>query len=209
MSLLPPNSTAAERALEDVLRVRLDISNIAAMKNPFACQADVLPFLASELAISHWDTTWSVQAKREAVAGAIRFHKIKGTRAAVEEVLQRFHPALSVVEWHEASPRRAPRTFEVRAPVGEIPASFLTQETTNAIIEDVAAAKPLSAHFDFVQSLSGRATLFMVAGGLTGSMHRADYVPEIDTSRDWSSVLQTNDGEPIRTEDGLLFLEDE
>ena len=50
---------------------------------------------------------------------------------------------------------------------------------------------------------------WLAAGGMAGSMFRADYAAEHDTSRDWSRVLQTNDGEPILTEDGLFYLEDE
>lgn len=206
-SLLPPNATAAERALEDALLARIDWSNLPGLKNPFACQADVLPFLGWELAISHWDTTWTVAEKRTAVAGAVKFHKKKGTRAAVEEVLARFHPALTVAEGNQITPKLAPHRFQVRAPALEIGAEFLTVETTNAIIRDVAAAKPLRSHFDFVQTLDAKATLFMAAGGMTGSMHRADYTAEIDTSRDWSAVLQTEDGEPVLTPDGTDFLE--
>lgn len=206
-SLLPPNSTAAEIALEQALLVRVDLSRVAALKNPFACQADVLPFLGWELAISHWDTTWTVAEKRAAVAGAVAFHKRKGTRAAVEEVLARFHPLLSVVEWWQMDPVGVPHTFEVRAPALEIGAEFLTAETAESIIRDVAAAKPLRSHFDFVQALEAQGTLFMAAGGFAGGMHRADYQAQHDASRDWSLVLQTEIGEPVLTEDGLDYLE--
>ncbi|WP_185998214.1 phage tail protein I [Novosphingobium aerophilum] len=206
-TLLPPNATAAERALEDAMLARIDWSNIPPLKNPFACQADVLPFLGWELAISHWDTTWTVAEKRAAVAGAVKFHKKKGTRAAVEEVLARFHPSLTVAEGSQITPKLAPHRFQVRAPVLEIGADFLTVETTNAIIRDVAAAKPLRSHFDFVQSLEAQATLFMAAGGFAGAMHRADYQAQYDASRDWSLILQTEIGEPVLTEDGLDYLE--
>ncbi|GGB91879.1 hypothetical protein GCM10011494_07810 [Novosphingobium endophyticum] len=91
---------------------------------------------------------------------AIPFHKIKGTRAAVEQVLARFHPLLTVVEWWETSPKRDPHTLEVRANVLEICADFLTQDTAEATIRDVAAAKPLRAHFDFVQSLETQAAIY-------------------------------------------------
>lgn len=207
VSLLPPNATAGERALEGALLSHIDLSSVGPLRNPFACQADVLPFLAWELAISHWDTTWSVERKRAEVASAVAFHKIKGTRAAVEQVLARFHPLLTVIEWWQANPPREAGTFEVRAPALEIGADFLTAETSEAIIRDVAAAKPLRAHFDFVQALEGKATLFMAAGALTGSFFRADYAAQHDTSRDWSLVFQTENGEPILTEDGLDYLE--
>lgn len=207
MSLLPPNATAAERALEDAMLARIDLSVVGTLWNPSTCPAEVLPFLAWGLAISHWDTSWSEAQKRAEVAEAIPFHKIKGTRAAVEQVLARFHPLLTLVEWWQANPPRAPHTFEVRAATLDIGADFLTAETAEAIIRDVAAAKPLRSHFDFVQTLDAQAALYMAAGGLVGSMFRDDFKTSIDTSRDWSAVFQTEDGEPILTEDGLDYLE--
>lgn len=190
------------------MRSGIDISALGDVKDPRTCPPEYLPFLASELAISHWDTNWSVEEKRAAVMGAIPFHKIKGTRAAVDQVLARFHPLLSVTEWWQTSPRRSPYTFEVRAPA-EIEADFLTPETADAIIRDVAAAKPLRAHFDFVQVLEAQAGLYMSAGGMGGAFMRAECTTTIDTSRDWSRIWQTADGEPLLTEDGLEYWEEE
>ena len=208
-SLLPPNATSAERALEQAMRSGIDLAAVGSLWNPATCPADVLPFLAWGLAISHWDPDWAQAEKRTAVAHAIPFHQIKGTRVAVEEILARFHPLLSIVEWWQANPRRDPHTFEVRAPAGPggIDASFLTTETAEAIIRDVAAAKPLRAHFDFVFSLEAQAALWMAGGFMPGTVSRTDYAAELDDSRDWDAVLQTEDGEPIRTPDGTDFLE--
>lgn len=200
MTLLPPNATAAERAIEDAMLARIDIGALNGFKVPADCPVEMLPFLAAELEISHWNPAWTEAEKRAAIAGATAFHKRKGTRGAVEEVLARFHPALGIREWFETSPPRPAHTFEVRAPAGEIPASFLTLETTQAIIADVAAAKPLRAHFDFVQSLDTRLSVYLTASGATGAMSRADYSAQHDTSRDWTLILETEDGEPIRAE---------
>nr|DAI68361.1 MAG TPA: tail protein [Caudoviricetes sp.] len=208
-SLLPPNATGGERALELAMRAGIDLSAVGTLWNPETCPADVLPFLAWGLAISHWDVSWSEPRKRAAIANAIPFHQRKGTRAAVEEVLARFHPLLSIVEWWEANPRRNPHTFEVRAPAGPdgIDASFLTTETAEAIIRDVAAAKNARSHFDFVFALEAQAALWMAGGFMAGTISRADYDAVLDESRDWDAVLQTEDGEPVRTEDGTDFLE--
>lgn len=206
-SLLPPNATSAERALEAAMRSGIDLSAVGDLWNPATCPAYVLPFLAWGLAISQWDPEWTEAEKRAAVADAIPFHQRKGTRAAVEEILARFHPLLTIVEWWQANPRRDPYTFEVRAPAGPggIDASFLTNEVAEAIIRDVAAAKPLRAHFDFVFALELQASLYMAGGVIAGAVHRADYAAVHDTSRDWSIVLQTEDGEPIADEDGTLL----
>lgn len=208
-SLLPANATRAERALEAAMRCGIDLSAVGTLWNPETCPADVLPFLAWGLAISHWNPEWTEAEKRAAIMAAIPFHQVKGTRAAVEEILERFHPLLEIVEWWQANPPRAPHTFEVRAPAGPggIDASFLTTETAEAIIRDVAAAKPLRSHFDFVFAMEAEARLWIAGGALVGTLSRADYRAEIDTSRDWQAVLQTEDGEPIRTPDGSAFLE--
>lgn len=208
-TLLPPNATAPERALETAMRAGIDLTAVDTLWNPATCPASVLPFLAWSLAISHWDAAWTEAEKRAAIAAAIPFHFRKGTRGAVEEVLARFHPLLTVIEWWQANPRRDPHTFEVRAPAGPggIDASFLNAETAEAIIRDVAAAKPLRSHFDFVYALEASARLWIAGGGIAGTSHRADYHAAIDTSRDWSLALLTEDGEPLFDEDGLTLLE--
>lgn len=205
-SLLPPNATPLERATEAAMRADIDLSAVGTLWNPATCPADVLPFLAWGLSIAHWDAAWSEAEKRAAIAAAIPFHKIKGTRAAVEQVLARFHPLLTVMEWWEANPRRAPGTFEVRAPA-EIGADFLTAETATAIIRDVAAAKRASAHFDFVQELTSQAHLWTAQAAQAGTFARVEMATAHDTSRDWNDVLQTEDGEPILTPDGADYWE--
>ncbi|MDT8758235.1 phage tail protein I [Sphingomonas psychrotolerans] len=179
------------------MRADIDLSAIGTLWNPETCPADVLPFLAWSVAISHWDADWTEAEKRAAILDAIPFHRIKGTRAAVEQVLNRFNPLLRVIEWWEANPRRAPYTFEVRANAREIGADFLTPETAEAIVRDVAAAKPLRSHFDFVFALELQAVLYTNGGFMAGTMARADYAAVHDTSRDWSLALQTENGEPL------------
>lgn len=205
-TLLPPAVTRAERAIEAALRSGIDLSAVGTLWDPATCPADVLPFLAWGLAISHWDATWTEAQKRAAVADALPFHFRKGTRAAVQQVLARFHPLLHVVEWWEDAPDRAPYTFEVRAPA-EIGADFLTAETADAIIRDVAAAKPLRAHFDFVQVLEAQALLYLSGGAVTGSFLRGDFAAAHDDDPAWGLALQTEDGEPVYDLDGILETE--
>lgn len=206
-TLLPPNATPAMRAIETAMRADIDYSTLETMLDPAACPAEVLPFLGWGWAISHWDTNWSEAEKRAAVAGAVAFHKIKGSRAAVEQVLARFHPLLRILEWWETTPRGRPHSFQIRADIAEVPTSFLTADVAEAIIRDVAAAKPLRAHFDFVQSLSAQLSIYLATAGMTGTLARADYDAVRDTSRDWALVLQTENGEPIRDGAGPDYLE--
>lgn len=206
-TLLPPNATAGMRAIEAAMRAEIDYSMLATMLDPGRCPEALLPFLAWGWAVSHWDTDWTIAQKRTAVAGAVAAHKIRGTRAAIEQVLARFHPLLRVVEWWETTPRSRPHSFQIRADIAEVPTSFLTADVVDAIIRDVAAAKPLRSHFDFVQSLSAQLSIYLATAGMTGSLARADYGAALDTSRNWGIVLQTEDGEPIRDGAGRDFLE--
>lgn len=207
-SLLPPASTPLEKALEQAGASLLDIpAPVRAVWSPSGCPAGHLPWLAWGLAISHWKTGWTLDRKRAAVADAIPYHRRKGTRAAVAEVLADHHPAFAIVEWFEANPPRAPHTFEVRAPAAEIPASFLTTAKAEEIVADVAVAKPARAHFDFVQNLDLATGLVLAAGGIAGSVARADYGATLDESRNWAATLQTEDGEPILNGNGADFLE--
>lgn len=205
-SLMPPNASEAEHALEDTLRMDVDLSAVGSLWNPETCPASVLPFLAWGLAISRWDTTWTQAEKRAAIADAIPFHKRKGTRALVIEVLERFNPLLELVEWWEMNPTGAAHTFEVRAPANLIPASFLNAETVAAIIRDVAGVKPVRSHFAFVQYLEAQAGAYLTSSAQVGSYSRFDYVATHDPDPIWDSYLQTEEGEPIQAEAGQ-FLE--
>lgn len=201
-SLLPPNATDGERAIEDAMRAGIDLSAVGALWDPATCPAAVLPFLAWGLAIARWDPAWTDAEKRAAIADAIPFHRRKGTRAIVREVLDRFHPLLQVVEWWESSPRGAPHTFEIHAPAADIPASFLTADTAAAIIRDVASVKPVRSHFNFIQSLEAEARFWMAAGGSLATFQRFELAADHDADPLWALLLQTEDGEPIYAEDG-------
>lgn len=204
-SLLPPNSSNAEKALEAALRMDVDLSAVGTLWDPATCPPAVLPFLAWGLAIAQWDPTWTEAEKRTAIAEAIPFHRRKGTRGIVEDVLARFNPLLEVAEWWEMNPKAAPHTFEVRAPANLIPASFLNAETVNAIIRDVSSVKPLREHFNFVQVLEAQAGAYLTGAGQVGTYNRHDYLAAHDPDPIWNSYLQTEIGEPLQTEAGEIL----
>lgn len=204
-SLLPPNATDGERAIEDAMRADVDLSTIGTLWNPATCPAQILPFLGWGLAIARWDPEWTEAEKRAAVADAIPFHRRKGTRAIVREVLDRFNPLLQLVEWWEASPRRDPHTFEIRAPASDIDAAWLTPETAAAIIRDVASVKPARSHFTFVQSLEAQATLWLAAGATAATFTRLEFTAAHDDDPFWELALLTEGGEPLTDETGEIL----
>ena len=106
LDLLPPNATKFERAFASVAGVRLEAIpfDIGALWDPATCPSDLLPWLAWGLSIDRWDAAWSDAQKRAAVARAIDEQRHKGTRYAVEQVLQRWDDLLQLVEWFEVEP---------------------------------------------------------------------------------------------------------
>ena len=91
MTLLPPNATPLERALDGAIaRVSAIDAPIGTLFDPATIAAAWLPWLAFGLSVDSWDADWTEADKRAAVAGSIALHRTKGTRRSVETVLARF-----------------------------------------------------------------------------------------------------------------------
>lgn len=87
-SLLPPASTALERALEQTHAARLDHAAIVpALWNAATCPAALLPHLAWALSVDEWSYGWPVEKKRAVIAEARAIHQHKGTPAAIRRAL--------------------------------------------------------------------------------------------------------------------------
>lgn len=210
MSLLPPNATRLERALEAGAARLGDVSApIDTLVDPATIAASALPWLAYGLSVDFWDTAWSEAMKRRTVAESIAQHRIKGTRASVEHVLARIDRLATVLEAHEDAPRLAPHTFEVHLPLVTAPGSAGGARAQAAIVDDIIAqvgtVKPLREHLTVVQSLT-------LAGGvaLQGAARIAGYTRDdanllIDTSPAWDFYLQTEEGEPMQAETGTIL----
>ena len=119
-SLLPPNATRLERALEAGVCLPPDVDAAALadmVADPMTAPAWLLPWLAYGESVDTWDADWSEEDKRTTIASSIAQHRIKGTRASVETVLARFDQLARLVEWHQATPRRPAHTFDVIVPM--------------------------------------------------------------------------------------------
>ncbi|WP_205619724.1 phage tail protein I [Acidocella sp. MX-AZ02] len=87
-TLLPPNATAGERALEQATaRVGAVPVVAGALWNAQTCPLELLPWLAWAWRVDEWDSTWPEAVKRAVVAASIANHKIKGTLASMETAL--------------------------------------------------------------------------------------------------------------------------
>lgn len=114
-SLLPPNSTTAERALEQannkpVIDVPLRIQEV---KNPDQCPMNLLPWLAWEYGVDFWDPAWSAEQKRQTVKDAAYIHKHRGTSGAVRRSLGAVGYPTKVIEWFEDAPKAEPYSFRI------------------------------------------------------------------------------------------------
>lgn len=206
-SLLPPNASALERALEAATRRIDDVPvPLRDLWDPLACPIDLLPWLAWSLSIDIWDSDWSEAAKREQVAQALQMQRRKGSVASVRSLLDAYEAGLTLTEWFETQPPGPVHTFDVTLPLsGEVGAVARA-----AYIEKVAAriviTKPVRSHFRLVQSVEGRGDVGLLGRARSWIYGRRSFLADIeDSAGDWAGVLLTEDGEPFLTEEGPVL----
>lgn len=201
-SLLPPDATPLERALESAARRVTAIDTpVQALVDPAAIPSHVLPFLAWHLSVDRWEVEWTDATKRAAVADAIAAQRRKGTPASVEAVLASFDDLLELVEWHRATPRAAPHTFEIRLPLGSAGGLRATAAFAERIVRDVARVKPARSHGTLLQMAASAGIAQVVGATATAGFARLDTAAVHDTGSTWATLLQTELGEPIESED--------
>lgn len=87
-TLLPPNATEAERALEQATARIGDLPTpLRGLWDPDTCPAHLLPWLAWALQVDIWDAGWSDDIQRAVIRGAIEVHRRKGTPWAIKRAL--------------------------------------------------------------------------------------------------------------------------
>lgn len=205
-SLLPPDATPLERALESAaLRVTAIDVPVQALVDPVAIPAHVLPFLAWHLSVDRWESDWSDATKRAAVADAIAAQRRKGTPASVKAVLASFDDLLTLVEWHRATPRAAPHTFEIRLPLGSAGGQRATAAFAEKIVREVARVKPARSHGTLVQMAATAGIAQVMGAAATAGFARLDTAAVHDTGDIWARLLQTELGEPIESEDAQML----
>lgn len=87
-SLLPPNASATETAIEAAIERLADVPvPNASLWTPATCPAALLPWLAWALSVDDWDGTWPEERQRAVIAASAGVHRRKGTRGAVVAAL--------------------------------------------------------------------------------------------------------------------------
>lgn len=85
-SLLPPNATPLEEALEETIAKPLPIYN-QALWRPDECPEALLPWLAHSLSVDAWDPNWPAHVKRDVVRSSPEVHRHKGTVSSIRAIL--------------------------------------------------------------------------------------------------------------------------
>lgn len=89
-TLLPPSSTAFERAADQAAAARLAAlpALVNGLWNAATCPAALLPYLAWALSVDEWNEGWGEDKKRAVIAEARHVHQHKGTVSAIRRALQ-------------------------------------------------------------------------------------------------------------------------
>lgn len=163
-SLLPPNTTRAERALEATTARLSDLAvPLRNLYNPATCPVELLPWLAWQLSIDNWRSTWSEEIRRARVKNAIHIHRKKGTAKSVRDVVASFGGSIVLREWWQQTPKGKPHTFALLMTLSGSGNQQASAEFVDDVIAEVNRTKPVRSHFHFTQGVESHGTLAMVS----------------------------------------------
>lgn len=161
-SLLPPNATALELALEGALSTPPLPVPIATLWNPETCPERLLPWLAHALSVDFWEPDWPEETKRRVIRESVQVHRKKGTRRSVERALGAMGvPPFRIVEKYghfldgtwtldgSVSLGGIDHWAEYRVFV-DAPITIAQGELVRAILKDTAPVRSHLKHLDFV-----------------------------------------------------------
>lgn len=140
-SLLPPNATGLERALEDNFARRVEALPVEAPRDawiPERCPEALLPWLAWALSVDRWDPEWPAGVKRQVIADAWDDHRRKGTVGAVKRALEDVGAVYDLAE----NPGGAHHTLRI-----DVRNTLTLQSATAGLREQIAAAMRASVHW--------------------------------------------------------------
>ena len=103
MSLLPPNATAFEKALVDVIGRAYErlAPHPETLKNAKLIDSHLLPWLAWHYSVDSWDSNWPEPVKRSMIQHAIDIHRRKGTAGALKDAVLLVYPDAAISEWFD------------------------------------------------------------------------------------------------------------
>lgn len=147
-TLLPPNATPQERALEGAGARVSDVPILVReYSNPDLCPVQLLPWLASQFSVDAWKTDWTEDQKRRTIKESVSVHRKKGTVGAVTSALLAFGIGARVQEWFRQTPKGAPYTYKLLLEVSQIGVSKQQMESVQLLVD---STKNLRSHLDTV-----------------------------------------------------------
>jgi len=174
-TILPPNATALEIALELVEAERMEALRaevttlVRLLYKPDACPEAFLPFLAWFLGVTQWSNDWPIAIRRAKIKSAIAIHKHAGTVQAVADVVANYGGAMRLVEWWQMTPPGDPYTFAITITLGGQSAAP-SADLLTAMTADIDRAKPARAHYAIDITTSATAQI-----GLRAAVRAAIY----------------------------------
>ncbi|HBA9511456.1 TPA: phage tail protein I [Escherichia coli] len=141
-ALLPPGSTQLEKAASDATVIISEIHvPLRTLWDPWKCPLPLLPWLAWTFSVDRWDNNWPEETKRQVIAGSYRIHRLKGTTAALRQVVEPFGFLLRVIEWWQSGEQ--PGTFRLEISIMD---QGITEETYHELERLIDDVKPVSRH---------------------------------------------------------------
>ena len=172
-TLMPPNASALEIALDRALARQLDSLPLPVRDawNADVIQLDSLPWLAWGLGRRTWNTEWSAAVRRSIVKTAIPTARRMGSVRSVREVVAAFGGSLAIREWWQLTPMGEPFTFSIVLTLNGEGGESASAQFVEEVVAEIERAKPARAHFTFTQGLSS-AGGFGMAGGAQATVYR-------------------------------------
>ena len=181
-TLLPPNSTALETAVD--LAAAKSIESIPEkiiydQWHPQFCPVHLLGFLAWALSVDDWSPDWPEDTKRAVIAASLEVHQHKGTLASVHRVLTALSVSTDIYEYPETP---VPHTIEVIAyanrPLGGSNV-LLDKATIRTVQRNLEAVKP------------ARTTVSLKIGAPFSSKIKAAVMARVESIERIDSALKT------------------
>lgn len=127
-------------------------------------ESAVLDHLAWQWNSDTWRDNWPVSLKRSVFKSIIRTKRIKGTRAAVEDVVSSLGGVVDIKEWFEQSPRGEPYTASIVASINDFDGAVPSKEMLDDVIRSIKYAKSARTLYSFSQAIDFY-SMVGVAGG--------------------------------------------
>ena len=183
LDLLPPNLRhdpdiiAASKAVDDeFLLVVNEAKHCIIMPRIDELESDLVDLLAWERHVDFYDTSLPLEIRRTLVKNSIRWHKRKGTPAAVEEIVTEIFGKGQVEEWFEYG--GVPYSFRINI---EVEDQEITEEALARMDSLVNKTKNARSWLEVINIyLISRLRMFLACN--TASTEEITVYPEIKTN---------------------------